>query len=147
MRWRLVDRVVEFTPWERIAGTKAVSFEEYSLLRAFGRKGDLPESLLLGACAELARWLATASSGFTHSALLRSVSDFRVDSCAGMGSVLALSADVRRRDGGTVEAGCEVTDGGRPVARGRLTMGLVAQPGLAEAEAARARWRELSGTT
>jgi len=70
MKWRLVDRVVAFAPWERISAAKALSFEETTLLERWGREGDVPPALLLESCVEAARWLVAASSGFTRTAAL-----------------------------------------------------------------------------
>jgi len=40
MKWRLIDKLERYEPWRSVSGRKAVSFEEYSLLKPFGRKGD-----------------------------------------------------------------------------------------------------------
>ena len=36
MKFRLLDRILEWAPYERLVGVKAVSFEEYELKQAFG---------------------------------------------------------------------------------------------------------------
>lgn len=69
MKWRLVDKITGWEKDRRITGVKSVSFEEYCLKSAFSAKPWLPESMLLEAPIELARWLALLSSGFTRSFL------------------------------------------------------------------------------
>ena len=64
MRFRLVDRILAWAPYQRIAGIKAVSFEEFSLKEAFGEEPKLPESILLESMLQLGNWLIVLSSDF-----------------------------------------------------------------------------------
>jgi 3-hydroxymyristoyl/3-hydroxydecanoyl-(acyl carrier protein) dehydratase len=64
MKFRFVDRIIAWEPRTRIAGDKAVSFEEYMLKSRFGGPECLPESLLAQAVIGLADWLVLLSTDF-----------------------------------------------------------------------------------
>jgi 3-hydroxyacyl-[acyl-carrier-protein] dehydratase len=64
MKFRLVDRIVGWSPLNRIQGVKAVSFEEYSLKDAWGDEAHLPETLVLESLLQLGNWLILLSSDF-----------------------------------------------------------------------------------
>jgi 3-hydroxyacyl-[acyl-carrier-protein] dehydratase len=70
MKFRFVDQIVSWTPYQRICGIKAVSFEEYSLKEAMGEEPHLPESLLLESFLQLGNWLILLSSDFTRMGVL-----------------------------------------------------------------------------
>jgi hypothetical protein len=164
MRWQFVDRITRFDRWAAIEGVKAVSLEEYSLLEPLGRKGALPEVLVLESCVQLARWLVAASSEFRESCLLCGVHDFAIQREAGAGCMLALSvtsvsgrrppslaagadAEPPGPDNDRVEVQC-VVDGGRErLAHGRLLLRRIRMNEVADADAQAALWRELYGKT
>ena len=158
MRWRFLDRVDEFEPWERISGRKAISLEEYSLLERLGRPGSFPESLVLETCVELVRWLVAASSGFTWSCVLTEVDGFRVERETGPGEVLELGATVERRpstplravslsngEEGGLRLACRVESAGRPVAAGVIGMNLTSLEEGFDPKRVEGIWRELYG--
>jgi hypothetical protein len=145
VRWRMLDRVDDMAPWAHIAGRKAVSLEEYMLLEPFGRRGVLPESLILASCVDLARWLVAASSAFALTATLREVQEFDLARTAGMGQVLELTADVRDRRPDALALECGATCAGKPVAQGRLVMAFVPAGECFEPAALAAAWEELYG--
>lgn len=145
MRWRLVDHISDFVPWASIAGRKAISLEEYLLLEPFGRRGFLPESLILEGCVELSRWLVAASSGFSLTATLREVRAFRLDEPAGIGQLLDLTAQVRSRRPGDLALECCVTSAGKPVAQGAMTVGFMPARECFDPTALEAMWGELYG--
>ena len=64
MKFRLVDKILDWTPYGRIRGLKAVSFEEYCLKEPFGDEPRLPETLLLESFLQLGNWLLLLSSDF-----------------------------------------------------------------------------------
>ena len=144
MRWRFVDRVTAFEPWRRIAGRKAVSLEEYQLLKPFGREGVLPESLVLESCVEHVRWLAAASSGFQQACVLEAVEGFNFSGQAGMGAVLEVEAKLAGGAGaGPLQASCRVTAGGQEIAAGRITLGLVPLAESFDRDFVESLWREI----
>lgn len=79
MKFRLVDKILDWTPRERIRGLKAISFEEYCLRSELGYEPALPESLLMESLFQLGNWLIVLSSDFTQMGLLVRVEevDFR----------------------------------------------------------------------
>ena len=77
MRWRLIDRITEYRRGELIAGRIAVSFEQSLLPEPLGRDGVLPDSLLVGAAAELALWAAGEASAWKNGAELSEIDDLR----------------------------------------------------------------------
>jgi 3-hydroxymyristoyl/3-hydroxydecanoyl-(acyl carrier protein) dehydratase len=66
MKFRLIDKILSWTPYKSISGIKAVSFEEYQLKESFGDEARLPEMLLLESVLQLGNWLILLSSDFTR---------------------------------------------------------------------------------
>jgi 3-hydroxymyristoyl/3-hydroxydecanoyl-(acyl carrier protein) dehydratase len=148
MRWRFVDRVTAFEPWQHIAGRKAVSLEEYKLLEPLGREGVLPESLVMECCVELGRWLIAASTEFKQTCVLGGIDRFEFQAEAGMGAVLEVET---RLEGGAgavpLRADCRVTAGGREVAGGKITLGLVPLAEGFDPDFTASMWSELRGAS
>ena len=147
MRWRFIDRVTRFEPWTAIAGVKAVSLEEYSLLEPLGRKGRFPETLVIEAGVQLARWLVTASSGFEQSCVIETLDGFGFSGEAGAGSALSVALTVARRHGTGLEFTAGVSDAGRPMGGGLLGVSLLPLRAVAVPEDARILWQELHAKT
>jgi hypothetical protein len=144
MRWRFVDKVESFQPWQAATGRKAISFEEASLCERLGRKGVLPESLVLESCVQLVRWLVAASSEFATTCLLTEVERFALLHKVGMGDSLALAATVLGREAGRLRVECRVECRGQAVAEGVLSVELLPLSACAPPEDTRSLWRELS---
>jgi len=69
MKFRLVDKIVAWSPYQRISGIKAVSFEEYCLKEAFGDEPRLPETFAAGkffATGQLAHPAVVGFQGNRH---------------------------------------------------------------------------------
>lgn len=147
MRWQLADRVDSFDPWVAIAGRKAVSFEEYSLLRPFGRQGTFPESLVLEACVALGRWLVTASSQFSLTGTLSAVHRFQWEAPVGMGQVIKLEVQVRQRRQNEVDLECHAHSDGRTVAHGAVSIALLPADAFFAPGVLETTWKELYGAT
>ncbi|MFB3882793.1 MAG: hypothetical protein ACE149_16125 [Armatimonadota bacterium] len=143
MRWRLVDKITDLTPWQGIAGVKAVGLEEYCLLEPLGREYALPESLVIECCVELGRWLVVASSSFSLMALLGGVDDFAFARPAEGGELLEIEASVVTRSDAIVCLDCTVSAAGRGIAGGRLTLQLLPLADGHDREEMAGRWREL----
>ncbi len=77
MKFRFVDKILSWTPHERICGIKAVSFEEYNLKEAFGDEPRLTELLLLESFLQLGNWLILLSSDFEEMGLAVRLSEVR----------------------------------------------------------------------
>ena len=147
MRWRFIDRVTRFEPWSAITGLKTVSLEEYSLLEPLGRKGRFPESLVIEAGVQLARWLVAASSDFAQSCVLDAVDGFEFTGEAGAGSALNVSLTVTRRNGDGLRLVARALDGGRPVGSGTVGVRFLPLSEVAAPEDMRTLWQELYAKT
>jgi len=145
VRWRFLDRIVRFEPWRAIVGRKAISLEEYSLPRPFGRMGSFPESLVLECCVEAARWLVAASSDFAQTSYLSEVREFRIERETRMGDALEVSASLTRRDGGQIEMECRVNCGDSLAARGTIVVDLMPLSEAFDGVFVQGMWRELHG--
>jgi len=143
MRWRFVDRVTHYEPWQAIEGRKAVSLEEYLLLDRLGRRGVLPESLVMECCVDLVRWLAMASSGFAIGALLAEAEAFAFDCPARMGRLLQVSARVTGKSEIDLYADCRVVSDDGVVASGRLGFRLTPLPASIGTHSRAGLWCEL----
>jgi hypothetical protein len=144
MKWRLVDRVVAFAPWEQISAAKALSFEETTLLERWGREGDVPPALLLESCVEAARWLVAVSSGFTRTAALSQCDRFEFGP-VGPAVTLTVSVSVTSRSAERLEVRAECRAPGRrePVAQGQLALELLPLAGSFDREWVMALWGDL----
>jgi 3-hydroxymyristoyl/3-hydroxydecanoyl-(acyl carrier protein) dehydratase len=94
MKWRMIDRIVDFEPWRSIRGAKLVSFEEYCA--APGALNELPRTLALEAGVQLARWLLVLSSGFMITGLPVEIGAVEYSGAVGPGQRLDLSATMDR---------------------------------------------------
>src|SRR5512133_912918 len=77
MKFRLVDKITSWAPWQSITGIKAVSFEEYCLKEAWREQPRLPEMLLLESFLQLGNWLVMLSSDFQQMGMLARISEVR----------------------------------------------------------------------
>ena len=143
MRWRLVDRITAFEPWARIAGRKAASLEEYSLLERLGRPGEVPETLLLESAVQLAAWLTIRSSEGRQTALLEAVSDLTFSGRVGAGGAFETRARVERREEGRLEVAWESDAEGKPLCSGRMTLSVVPLADFCDPGRIEPLWREL----
>ena len=73
MKFRLIDRIIDIRHGERIKTRKAVSFEEYSLSKLWGRKGVLPESLIVQFAVESACHLIAFTTNFQKIGILKEI--------------------------------------------------------------------------
>ncbi len=97
MKFRLVDRILSWTPHQRITGLKAVSFEEYCLKEPFGDEGRLPETLLLESLLQLGNWLILLSTDFKQMAMVVKLSRVNFDNALSLGQQVHM--EVRLRQG------------------------------------------------
>jgi 3-hydroxymyristoyl/3-hydroxydecanoyl-(acyl carrier protein) dehydratase len=101
MKFRLVDRVLDWAPERHIRGVKAVSFEEYGLRDPLGQEAALPETLLLESLFQLGNWLVVLSTGFRQMAMIVRIERACFDRPVGPGQAVVMQVDVRiwRPDG------------------------------------------------
>jgi 3-hydroxyacyl-[acyl-carrier-protein] dehydratase len=106
MKFRLVDKITSWTPWQCISGVKAVSFEEYNLKEPFGEEPRLPEMLLLESFLQLGNWLIVLSSDFRQMGMLARIAEVRFHDPLSPGDRLRLEVRLtRRREDGFELAG------------------------------------------
>jgi len=143
MRWRLLDRVDSFDPWKQLRGRKAVSFEEYSLLKPFGRKGAFPETLVVESCVTAVRWLAVRSSEFRRTAILTEAEAFTFYGEARAGNVLEILVNTRAYEREVMAAECIVCVGDARIAHGCVSCELVELDKFCVSSAAHELWGQL----
>jgi len=116
MKFRLVDKITSWVPWQTITGVKAVSFEEYSLKEALGEQPRLPETLMLESFLQLGNWLVMLSSDFQQMGMLARIQEVRFHESLLPGQRLELEVKlVRRRDNGFELAGRGIVNGKRVI--------------------------------
>jgi 3-hydroxyacyl-[acyl-carrier-protein] dehydratase len=98
MKFRMVDRIVEFEPGRRIRGVKSVSFEEYQLPSALAGDAHLPRSLAMESLVQLGRWLVVLSSEFTRTAHVAEIHATRFFDVARPAERLVIEATVQADD-------------------------------------------------
>ena len=103
MKFRFVDRILAWSPWTRIQGLKAVSFEEYQLKEAFGDEPRLPETLLLESFLQLGNWLILLSSDFQQTGCVVRISETRFDGYLRPGETVCMDVRMVRRQGDGLE--------------------------------------------
>ena len=118
MKFRLVDRILSWSPHERIVGVKAVSFEEYSLKEAFGEETRLPETLLLESFLQLGNWLILLSSDFQQMGMVVRISEVRFCGNLRPGQQLQMEITLVRQRGDGFELSGEGRVDGRTIITG-----------------------------
>ena len=112
MKFRMVDRILEWQPQRCIRGVKNVSFEEYNLPPLFGHQPALPHSLLLEALFQLGNWLIVLSSEFQCMGLVVRTQQVRFHDLLRPGESLHMAITVRSyRPDGVLFDGQAQTDG------------------------------------
>lgn len=118
MKFRMVDRIVAWTPRRVIRGIKAVSFEEYELRRRLGDEPCLPESLVMEALFQLGNWLVVLSSDYAQMGMVVQWDEIRFLGRLRPGQRLHMEVAVRTwRDDGIVLDG-SASDGEKTIAIG-----------------------------
>lgn len=132
MKFRLVDKIVSWSPYQRIIGIKAVSFEEYCLKESFGDEPRLPETLLLESFLQLGNWLILLSSDFKETGVVVRISEVRFTGFLLPGQQLRMEVTLARRR----EDGFEMSGEGKVDGRTVITgLGCLAVPILASEHA------------
>jgi 3-hydroxymyristoyl/3-hydroxydecanoyl-(acyl carrier protein) dehydratase len=98
MKFRMVDKILDWHPYLDIRGRKAVSFEEYQLKAAFSDAARLPESLMLESLFQLVSWLAVLSSDYSRLAIVKEFESVRFAGQLRPGRTLEIEARVKKHD-------------------------------------------------
>jgi len=125
MKFRFVDKITSWSPYERITGVKAVSFEEYCLKERFGDEARLPETLLLESFLQLGNWLILLSSDFNQLGVVVRISEVRFHAYLLPGQQLQMEVTVVRRHDDGFELAGEGRVNGRTIISG---LGCLAAP-------------------
>jgi len=125
MKFRFVDKITSWSPYERISGVKAVSFEEYCLKEKFGDEARLPETLLLESFLQLGNWLILLSSDFNQLGVVVRISTVRFHDFLLPGQQLQMDVTVARRHDDGFELDGEGRVNGRAIISG---LGCLAAP-------------------
>jgi 3-hydroxymyristoyl/3-hydroxydecanoyl-(acyl carrier protein) dehydratase len=98
MKHRLVDKILDWRPFQEIRGLKAVSFEEYKLKAAFGEDARLPESLLLESLFQIGNWLVVLSSDYRQIGIVKEFESVRFSGLLRPGGRLTMELQVKQHD-------------------------------------------------
>lgn len=99
MKFTLLDRIVEFSPRERITALKTVSLAEEYLADHFPTFPVLPGVLMLQALVEAGSWIVREAEGFTADPiLLREAKNVTYKSFVKPGQTLRLEVSCARVD-------------------------------------------------
>jgi 3-hydroxyacyl-[acyl-carrier-protein] dehydratase len=109
MKFRLVDKIVAWSPYQSISGIKALSFEAYCLKESFGDEPRLPETLVLESFLQLGNWLVLLSSDFKETGMVVRISEVRFHGFLLPGRQLRMEVTLARRR----EDGFELSGEGR----------------------------------
>ena len=101
MKFRMVDRIIDYESRKNIRGIKTVSFEEYQLKSAFDVEHYLPESLIMESLFQLGNWLIMLTSDFSQMGLLIRTNKIEFEQPPGPGQSMLMEVQVRSfRDDG-----------------------------------------------
>jgi 3-hydroxyacyl-[acyl-carrier-protein] dehydratase len=112
MKFRLVDKILSWAPYQQIIGLKAVSFEEYCLKEPFGDEPRLPETLLLESFLQLGNWLILLSSDFKLLGMVVRLSEVRFHEPLRPGQQVRMQVNLvrHREDGLELDAEGRIND-------------------------------------
>jgi 3-hydroxyacyl-[acyl-carrier-protein] dehydratase len=127
VKFRLVDKITSWAPWQHIRGVKAVSFEEYSLKESFGEQPRLPELLVLESFLQLGNWLIVLSSDFQQMGMVARITEVRFHDYLLPGESLQLEVRLTRRHDDGFELAGEGQVHGRSVISGAGCVASVAR--------------------
>lgn len=101
MKFRMVDKIIDFESRKSIRSVKTISFEEYQLKSAFTNQPCLPESLVLESIVQTGIWLIMLSSDFSEMGLLVRTQKVQFKKPVMPGQHMLIEVRVRsyRRDG------------------------------------------------
>ena len=125
MKFRMVDRILQWESCDSIRGVKAVSFEEYELRRPMGDEPYLPESMIVECLFQLGNWLVVLSSDFRQMGVVVRLEGVRFIDRLRPGRQLDMELQVRSwRDDGILFDG-QASAGGQSIVTG---LGCLATP-------------------
>jgi 3-hydroxyacyl-[acyl-carrier-protein] dehydratase len=122
MRFRMLDRITELVPGERIVAYRHLTGKEDYLADHFPLFPVMPGVLMLEAMYQAAAWLIRATDDFEHSVIrLKEARNIKYSDFVIPGQTLQVSAEIQKREGLTTTlkvqglVGKSVAVGGRMV--------------------------------
>jgi 3-hydroxyacyl-[acyl-carrier-protein] dehydratase len=105
MRFRLIDRIVEVTPGQRIKAVKNLTLGEEYLADHFPTFPVMPGVLMLEALVQAGAWLMRATSDFRHSVIvLQEVRGVKYGSFVEPGKQLGITVEIADKNAQDSEA-------------------------------------------
>jgi 3-hydroxymyristoyl/3-hydroxydecanoyl-(acyl carrier protein) dehydratase len=98
MKFRMVDKILEWEAYRSIRGVKAVSFEEYESKKPLGGNARLPESLLLESLFQMGNWLIVLSSDFQRMGIVKEFGSVQFAGELRPGKRLSIDVQVKEHD-------------------------------------------------
>lgn len=127
MKFRMVDRIIDYEAGKSIRGIKTVSFEEYQLKSAFDNSLSLPESLIMESFFQLGNWLIMLTSNFVHMGLLVRTNEILFEHPVGPGENMIIDISVRSyHDDGVLFDG-QATANEKVIAKGTGCLATIAK--------------------
>jgi 3-hydroxymyristoyl/3-hydroxydecanoyl-(acyl carrier protein) dehydratase len=115
MKFRMVDKILEWQSCRGIRGVKVVSFEEYELKKAFGGDACLPESLLMESLFQLGNWLVMLSSGFQRMGIVKGFESVRFSGMLRPGHRLTINVQAKQYDDKCVMLNAQGSSGAKTI--------------------------------
>jgi 3-hydroxyacyl-[acyl-carrier-protein] dehydratase len=123
MRFTLIDQIVELEPGARIGTVKNLTMAEEYLDDHFPRFPVLPGVLMIEAMTQTCAWLVRATDDFAHSiVILKEARNVKYGKFVRPGQSLAITAELRKRTGGTAQFDVQGTVDGQLAVGGKLTI-------------------------
>ena len=105
MKFKLIDRITDLVPGERISAVKALSQAEEYLADHFPRFPVMPGVLMVEAMTQAAAWLVRATEDYAHSmVLLANARNVTYKSFVSPGQLLELTVEAKQGNGGDSRA-------------------------------------------
>ena len=147
MKFRMVDRVIECCNLKNIKTRKAISFEEFSILKVWGRKGAFPETLILQFAVESSKLLIAASSKFKQIGMVQIFSNIHFHNVTTPGDVLTGESTIVNYGDNSYEFQFDIFATERKIADGNLLMTTIQLDSCYDTEKFILMWGEIGGKT
>ena len=131
MRFRMLDRITELVPGERITAERKLTGDEDYLADHFPHFPVMPGVLMLEAMYQAAAWLVRVSDDFEHSIVrLKEARNIKYSDFVDPGHVLIVKAEIKKRDGLLTNLEARGFVHGSTAVSGRLVLETVAMDQL-----------------
>jgi len=123
MRFRLLDRITSLEPGKRIEAVKQLTAADGYLQDHFPRFPIMPGVLMLEAMYQAGLWLVRRTENFAHSVvMLKEARNVKFSGFVKRGQTLAVTAEIKKQDGGHSSLVTQGTVDGKVVASAKLTL-------------------------